>query len=297
MLVTGASGFLGSALVEQLVALGADVHALVRGQPQAPPRDATVWVADAADRDAVRAVFRQASPDVVYHLTSASQGGRDVELVPLTLRDDLIATIEVLLAALEAGVDRVVTTASLEEPIPSTGQHPVPNSPYSAAQWAASGYARMFHALYGLPVVGLRPFMTYGPGQKPHKLIPYVTLSLLRGEDPKIGSGARLVDWVYRDDVIHAFLDAALVPSAVGETIDLGSGEAVSIRDVVTDLFCIVGVAGDPPFGASADRPLEGIRIADVDHAERVLGWKASTPLLEGLRHTVDAFRLLESSY
>ena len=87
-----------------------------------------------------------------------------------------------------------------------------PHSPYAAAKWAASGYGRMFHELYGAPVVILRPFMTYGPGQAPSKLIPAVTLSLLRGERPKLSSGKARADWVYIGDVIEGFIAAAPHP-------------------------------------------------------------------------------------
>ena len=98
------------------------------------------------------------------------------------------------------------------------------SSPYAAAKWAAAGYGRMFHSLYDTPVVILRPFMTYGPGQASTKLIPAVTLALLRASGPRLSSGRHRSDWVYISDVIEGFVAAATVPGIEGKTIDLGSG-------------------------------------------------------------------------
>src|SRR4029077_6995868 len=109
-----------------------------------------------------------------------------------------------LLTAVEHPVDRFITTASLEE---STAGEP-PNCPYAAAKMSSVAYARMFYLLYHVPVVILRPFMTYGPDQPVTKVISYMIQSLLKGEAPNLSSGERMIDWVYIDDVIDGFLAA-----------------------------------------------------------------------------------------
>src|SRR5262249_41964705 len=129
--------------------------------------------ADFADLEQTRAVFAAARPDVVYHLAGAVGAGPQAELVAPTFHSLLESTINVLLAALEHGKPRVVLAGSFTEPPPG-GDWPAPGSPYAAAKWAASAYGRMFHALYQQPVVVLRPFMAYGPGQAPSKLLPSV---------------------------------------------------------------------------------------------------------------------------
>lgn len=289
VLVTGARGFLGTPLVEALLAGGADVHAITRGDPATAPPGPVWWQADVASGPALGRVLDAVRPDLVYHLTSAGRGGRELELVAPTVRDDLTATIELLRAVTERGVGRVVLTGSMEEP---TGEaDAVPSSPYAAAKWAACGYARMFHALYGLPVVILRPFMTYGPGQKPFKLVPYVVGSLLRDEAPQVGTGARPVDWVYVDDMVEAFVRAGWVDEAVGRTLELGSGRLTTVREVVELLQRLVASSVAPDFGATPDRPLEVVRAAAVADAAEILGWRARTSLEEGLRRTVDWHR------
>jgi nucleoside-diphosphate-sugar epimerase len=180
----------------------------------------------------------------------------------------------------------------MEEPQPD-GNWPVPCSPYAAAKFAASAYGRMFHSLYRTPVATLRLFMVYGPGQQDvKKLVPYVTLSLLEGRAPELSSGVRRVDWIYVDDVVDGYLAAALSPAVDGCTIDLGSGELVSVRSVVERLTTIVGTPGVVPvFGAVSDRPMEQERCAVLAEARAVLGWSPRTPLDDGLRRTVDWYR------
>jgi nucleoside-diphosphate-sugar epimerase len=168
----------------------------------------------------------------------------------------------------------------------------VPASPYAAAKLGAGTYARMCHALYGTPAVCLRLFMVYGPAQPDLlKLVPYVTLSLLRGEAPALSSGTRPVDWVYVDDVVQALLAAAVTDAAVGRTLDVGSGELVTVREVVERIARLVESDASPRFGAVPERPMEQVRVADVAKTAACLRWRARTSLPEGLAHTVDWYR------
>lgn len=149
----------------------------------------------------------------------------------------------------------------------------------------------MFHGLYQTPVVILRPFMTYGPGQAMSKLVPSVTLSLLRGEPPKLSSGGLRADWVYIADVIEGFLLAATASGIDGRTIDLGSGNLVSIRNIVRELVAATDTKIKPMFGALPDRPGEQERAANTGTASDLLGWCATTTLNNGLRQTVNWLR------
>jgi len=207
------------------------------------------------------------------------------------LRGNLIATVNVLVAASRAGAARVVLAGSMEEPRADEPQA-VPGSPYAASKWAASGYARMFHALYGLPVTVLRIFMTYGPAQRDvRKVLPYVILSALRGESPELGSGARPVDWIYVEDVVEAIEAACAAPGAAGRSLDVGSGALVTVREVVERLVAMIDPSVVARFGALADRPLERPVAADTQATRAAIGWSARTPLEEGLARTVAYYR------
>jgi nucleoside-diphosphate-sugar epimerase len=150
----------------------------------------------------------------------------------------------------------------------------------------------MFNALYKTPVVTARLFMVYGPGQNDYKkLIPYVTRSLLRDDVPRLMSGTREIDWIYVDDVIDAYLALAEAPGIEGCTIDVGSGKLTSVRDVVTKIVDILSPEVQPDFGSINDRPMERVRVADVQSALEITGWKPRTTLSEGLAKTVDWYR------
>jgi nucleoside-diphosphate-sugar epimerase len=192
-----------------------------------------------------------------------------------------------LTAAAEVGCSRVVVTGSLEEAEPGDGDA-VPSSGYAAAKWAVSGYARMFHALYGLPVVSARVFMVYGPGQRDlRKLIPYVILSLLRGEAPRVTAGERPVDWLYVEDVVEGLLAMGHAPGIEGSRFDLGSGTMVSVRSVVLRLATLISSSAEPMFGALPPRAMEQVRVADTARSFEALGWRPQVSLDEGLERTV----------
>jgi len=164
-------------------------------------------------------------------------------------------------------------------------------SPYAAAKWASSAYARMFHKLYQSPVVIVRIFMTYGPGQPINKLVPYVILSLLQEQSPRLSSGLRKIDWLYVNDVVDGILAAARASGVEGCTIDIGSGVLRPIHTVVQHLVNLIGPQAKPLFGALPYQPDEPVRVANTADAYNRLGWKPVTSLEKGLEQTVDWYR------
>jgi UDP-glucose 4-epimerase len=290
-LVTGVTGFLGVATARRLRAAGVEVHGVFRQAPPPSGLCASGWRADLTDPAAVRRVMDAVRPDLVFHLAGLTSAARDLALILPMLQVNLLAAVNVMVAATERGATRLVLAGSLEEPLPEAGW-PVPCSPYAAAKLAAGAYARLCHALYGTPAVWLRLFMTYGPGQREvRRLVPYVILSLLRGEPPALSSGSRPVDWIYIDDVTDALLAAAVAKDVEGRTLDVGSGRLVTVREVVERIVPLVDLHLVPRFGAIPDRPRERVCVADVAMAEASLGWRARTSLDDGLRQTVDWYR------
>jgi len=290
-LITGANGFIGSHLCQRLGADGAEVHAVYRSNRPRQEGQARWWQADLSDEASVRRLFREVRPEVIFHLASHVKGAPDLQHVLPTFQSNLQSTVNLLAVAAETGCRRMVLTGSLAEPDAHNGEL-FPTAPYAAAKWASSGYARMFHALYQFPVVIARVFMVYGPAQVDlTKLIPYATLSLLRGETPKITSGDRLVDWIYVSDVVDGFIALAKAPGVDGATIELGSGTLVSIREIVQQLASVVDPRARVEFGALPDRPLEPTRIAKTAETFARMGWKPQVPLLEGLKRTVEWYR------
>lgn len=288
VLVTGAGGFIGSHLVRRLCTAGCEVHGTSRSAVPAGRDEQVRWHRlDLEDAAATDRLVRSVQPDLIFHLAARNVGSRDRDVVLPVMRSNLIGSVNLMTATLQAGGCRIVLAGSMEEP--AAGEdHQAPSSPYAAAKLASREYAEMFHALWGLPVTVLRIAMAYGPGPvDPQKLVPYVTTSLLRGRTPQVTSGERLVDWVYVDDVVDAFLAAGSSDRSIGATIPIGSGIPVSVRATVDLIRELVGTNVQPAFGALADRPLDRARIADTGPAESLLGWRPRTSLRNGLTATV----------
>jgi UDP-glucose 4-epimerase len=289
VMVTGGVGFIGSALSTTLARLGAEVHTVSRRVAEALP-SGRHWQVDLTDEEAVTELVDQTRPDYVFHLASHVMGAPDLHHVLPAFHGNLRTTVNLLTALAESGCTRMITTGSLVEP--EGGSRGIPNSPYAAAKWASSDYARMFHALYDFPVSIARVFMVYGPGQQDMtKLVPYVISCVLRGESPKVTSGTHRIDWIYVDDVVAGFLQLALAPDAEGASVDFGSGAPVTIRELVDELCAQMGGAVEPVYGALPDRPLEPIRVADVAGSAEQIGWSPTIDLVEGLSRTIAWYR------
>lgn len=287
VLVTGASGFIGAHLCERLVRAGATIHAVSR-VPRSQTTDLRWWQGDLADSETVRRLVSAVRPDSIIHLASYVSGARDLNAVLPTLHANGVAAVNLLVAATESGCRRMVLAGSLEEPAPDEPVG-IPGSPYAAAKLAASAYARMFHSLYRTPVTIARLFMVYGPAQPDlRKLVPYVSLSLLRGETPRLSSGVRPVDWIYVDDIVEGLIAAVRAPELEGESIDLGSGQLVTIHEVVRRIYAILSPDIEPPFGTLPDRPMEQVRSANLALTTAKTGWRPAIGLDEGLRRTID---------
>lgn len=287
VLVTGATGFIGTHLLKGLQARAAEIHGISRNCQTSRSNTVRWWQGDLEDIDSVRTVMCHIKPDIVYHLASNVTGSRAIDHVLPTLHSNLISTVNLLIASTEIGCQRIILAGSLEEPDDNQDLS-TPSSPYAAAKWASSTYARMFHDLYDAPVVTAKIFMVYGPEQNLRFLVPYVIASVLQGVPPQVSSGTRSVDWIYVDDVVSGLLAMADAPNIEGCTIDLGSGTLTTVRAVIEQVVNYINDQVHPVFGAIPDRPREQIRVANTANAYARLGWKSITALEDGLKLTVD---------
>ena len=286
VLITGASGFIGLHLCRALLDSGYEVHALSRSAPRISDTQLHWHNVDLTDSEATRRAFAGIRADLVWHLCSYAQGERELALVLPTFRGELETTVNVLASVAESGCTRLVMAGSLEESDPRD----VPSSPYAAAKAASRSYARMFHQLYGLPVVMTRIFMTYGPGQSVKKVIPYSIGCMVRGDLLKISSPRRKVDWLYVQDLVRGLLAVAAAPNLEGKSIDLGTGELVEICDVILRIQRLINPNALVEFGASPERALEQVRCADSETTYALTGWRPTISLDAGLARTVDFY-------
>jgi len=296
-LVTGASGFIGRSACQALAGMGAEVLGVSR---RPLTFEASGWrhcQVDLSEADRVDDLFADSKPDYVLHLASCVTGRREIEWVHETLSGNLLSAVNILVAGQAHGVRKTVLAGSLEEPDELSGD-PVPASPYAASKWCASAYARMFHALYGTAVVVARIFMVYGPGQPDDKkLVPYVCLAALAGEQPQLMSGERPVDWVYVDDVVDGLIRLSTGGPRDGSRVDLGSGSLVTTGDVAKTICELAGTGVTPAFGVVPDRKMEQVRVADPERTAGLLGWRPEVTLADGLYRTLEWYRAMDGQH
>jgi nucleoside-diphosphate-sugar epimerase len=294
-LVTGAAGFIGRRLVQQLVESGARVWAGVA--PDEPPERVAALPTrverlafDLRDAAAVQAAVAEAAPQVVFHL--AAVGVTNAGIDPsLALAINAGGTVHLLEASKERGVGRIVLVGTCYEYGAREAVEGLdPFNAYAASKVAAWAFGRMYWRACGLPIVTVRPFQVYGPGQPAGTLIPAAIGAALNGGDFPMTPGEQARDFVYVDDVVAGMMAAAEAPGIEGESIDLGTGQTHAIRQAVARIWEIAEARGRMLPGALLYRPGEVMRIvADADRAARLTGWRARVSLEDGLRRTIEA--------
>jgi UDP-glucose 4-epimerase len=303
ILITGAGGFIGSHLARRLLDDNGRVHAWTRG-PGIPWRlrdlggGLTVDRVDITDRAAVAAAMRRLRPARIFHLAAFTNPDRAAAQNEPALEVNIRGTLHVLAAALDtASAEVIVNTGTCEEY--GTARAPftedtreAPVSPYSASKVAATHLAAMFHRTFGLPVVTLRPFLTYGPAQDRRMLIPSLIVHCLERRDFAMTEGTQLRELNYVGDVVDAFVRAADRRAAVGEIINVGTGEP---RALIATAERIVERMGRPIAllrGAHPPRFGESDIYCDNTKARRLLGWRPAVDFDEGLDRTIAWYRL-----
>jgi dTDP-glucose 4,6-dehydratase len=302
VLVTGADGFIGSHLVERLLADGHEVVAAVRptsvvGTSElrlrnlARERLAGVIAVDVAGPDAT-ARFAEVAPQWVFHLAAEAYVERSFTQPGEVLRTNLGGTMNVLQLARQCGaIERTVITSSSE--IYGSAQaemiderHPLePTSPYAASKLAADRMAFAYVRTYGLPLAIVRPFNTYGP-RHTYDVIPKLIARALRGEPLVVfGDGRQSRDFTYVDDMVEAFVLAATHPGAVGRAINFGTGTATTIATLAERIKALC--ESRSPIEHGPARAAEVARLCCDASIAHGLGWRAKVELDEGLRRNI----------
>ncbi|MBK7597672.1 MAG: SDR family oxidoreductase [Acidobacteria bacterium] len=304
-LVTGGAGFIGSHIVETLVNRGEKVRVLdnlMTGKHEniANFEDRIEFIlGDIRDFKALGKAVD--GVDTIFHEAAIPSVPRSVEEPQLNHDSNVNGTFNLLLAARDAGVRRVVYAASssaygeIGTGEKKEDQLPSPLSPYAVAKLVGEYYCQVFTRVYGLETVSLRYFNVFGPRQDPSSpysgVISKFVTTLLNGDRPMIfGDGEQSRDFTYVANVVDANIRAAESADAVGEVINLGVNQRTTLNQLLSELQKIIGTNITPQY----EPPRAGdIRhsLADISRAEKLLGFKPLIGLEEGLKATVDWYR------
>lgn len=309
-LVTGAAGFIGSAICHRLVAdshdvVGFDDLSVGGAEHLADVPEVRLEVADVRDGGSVARAAKDC--DVILHQAAMKSVPHSIE-EPARFTDvNVLGTLNVLVAARDAGASVVFASSSSvygdQDRFPLTeDMEPRPRSPYAATKLAGEAYCRAWWASFGVPTVSLRYFNVYGPGQDPDSeyaaVVTRFTAACLTGGRPVIyGDGEQARDFAFVDDVVEANLLAARAPEeARGRAINIGGGaEPTSVNSLLELIAASCGVEPEP--AREPERPGDIRRSeADVGLARTMLGFEPAVGIADGLRRTVDWFRGRASS-
>ena len=305
VLVTGAGGFIGSHLVETLVSEGAQVRVFVRYNSRAslgllhqlsePIRtELEIVFGDLRDMVAVEDAVRGMSH--VFHLGALIAIPYSYVHPVEVVETNVMGTLNILQAARSVGVNRVVHTSSSEVygsalHVPIEETHPLQGqSPYSASKIGADKIAESYYCAYGLPVVTLRPFNTYGPRQSTRAIIPSLITQALTSDTVRIGNLDTRRDLTYVSDTVQGFLRIAQVEGIEGETFNLGTGQEVSIAELAREIFALMGKSPRLDVEPARLRPQKSEvqrLLSDNRHAQQLLKWSPKVSLREGLLKTI----------
>jgi len=166
----------------------------------------------------------------------------------------------------------------------------MPNSPYSMGKVASAHFLQMLYRTEGFPAVTLRIFLTYGPGQRPNRLIPQTIQACLENSEFPTSTGNQVRDFCYIDDVVDAIFASLTHSNAQGCILNVGSGEPVSVKEVILQIKKIIGY-GEPQFGSIEPRALENSSLyPDLDLIRKVINWFPKISLEEGLARTISSY-------
>ena len=306
VLVSGAGGFIGSHLVECLVQQGARVRAFVRYNSRNDPgllsllspqvlSNLEIISGDLRDLGAVQSAMHGVSH--AFHLGALIAIPYSYQHPAEVVETNLIGTLNMLLAARDQQIERLVHTSSSEVygtavRTPIDESHPLQGqSPYAASKIGADKLAESFYCSYDLPVVTIRPFNTYGPRQSARAVIPTMITQALARSAIRLGNVNARRDFTYVSDTVSGFLKIAQTPAICGQTINLGTGQEIRIGDLAQRIMAML----DHPIKIQVDtdrlRPEKSEvqrLISDNRLALDKLGWSPIVELNEGLQRTFD---------
>lgn len=303
VLITGGTGFVGANLVRRLLADGHEVHLLVRAEHQ-PWRieeiraDIALHPVALTDAEAVERLLLTVKPQRVFHLAvhGAYSWQTDAQQI---IETNITGTVNLLQAAVKAGVESFVNTGSSSEYgfkdfAPPEDTFVEPNSAYAVAKVAGTHFCRLFAKQHDMHIPTLRLYSVYGPYEEPNRLIPKLITHGLAGGFPPLANPDIARDYVHVDDVVDAYFLAAEPgkTSEAGPVYNVGTGVQTSLADAVAVAKTVLAIAEEPEWGSMDNRGWDTtVWVANPEKIKRELGWQPRFDFERGFAETVHWFR------
>jgi NAD dependent epimerase/dehydratase len=310
ILVTGAGGFIGSHLTEELVRQGEEVRAFVRYNsrderglledlPKEIQNQMEVIPGDLKDPDGVKKALKGCSK--VFHLGA-------LIAIPYSyihpfdfIQTNTVGTAHLLNACLEKGkMERVIHTSSSEvygtaQYVPIDEQHPLQaQSPYAASKIAADKLAESYYLSFGLPIAILRPFNTFGPRQSLRAIIPTIISQAMGDQKIRLGNINPRRDFLFVKDTVRGFIQLGKCEKAVGKVVNIGTGTDISIEALVTKILTLMGNRREIAVEDQRIRPEKSEvmqLLSDTRLAQKLFQWAPRYTLEEGLGETIEWYQ------
>jgi NAD dependent epimerase/dehydratase len=315
VLVTGAEGFIGSHLTERLVALGAEVKALVMYNSfntwgwidtfrPGEKNKMHIICADIREADLLKSTLKDI--DIVFHLAALIAIPYSYVSPSSYIKTNIEGTLNLLQAARDHGVEKFLHTSTSEVYgtalyTPIDEKHPLQGqSPYSASKIGADMIAESFHRSFDLPVTTVRPFNTYGPRQSLRAIIPTMILQMLNSNKIRLGSLQPIRDFTYVTDTVEGFIKAAETDEIDGEVINIGSANGISIGKLAEKLMKMMNKKITIESEEKRVRPSKSEvnqLICNNNKAKELIDWQPKMSLDEGLEKTINWFKANAGEY
>jgi len=302
VLITGGSGFFASHLTKKMQAAGAQVYVMTKYKSVIDNiRLVRIWdeiipiEADIRNADSLAQV-KDIQPEYIFHFAAYNHVGDSFLHVLESLNSNAIGTANLFEAY--DGYEKFVYIDTSEAygyqkevPFVET-MTPFPTSPYAIGKYTGELYARMKHHVNKLPIVIVRPFNVFGPYQSPKAIIAEMIIKCLNGETIKSTEGIQTRDFNYVENLVDGVVMASLEAKCIGEVINIGSGEEITIKDLILTIHRLTNSTSELQIGALPYRPTEIWRMmADSKKANELIGWKPAISFEEGLSRTIEWYK------
>jgi UDP-glucose 4-epimerase len=297
ILITGAYGFIGSYLLDKLSKDNLNISVIDIKKSKKKYTNVKEYIGDLNDKNFVKSVISKVKPNIIFHLAADKNRSRDIEILYSTINNNLISSLNLFTEALNYKIDSIVTLSTAEEygintPPFKESYREAPISPYSFSKTCLTHLCQTMHKLYKLPVTILRPAIAYGYGQGIEMFIPALIDSLVNNKNFKMTKGSQKRDFIYIDDLINAIIKASISKKAIGEIINIGSGNPILLKDLALLIADKLNKKNYIKLGELPYRKNEIMDyVLDIQKAKNIINWLPEVNLEKGIDIILKKYR------